>query len=407
MEVDIGLWDKQLEYISSTEKSVLLSCGVGFGKTYANAVFAVISMYKYPGTRIMMVARDVPQFKKSVLPELLKVFQMFKLEEHIDYKYNRQSMEFTFTNGVIINGVGANNYDSAFRGPNIAIIIADEVEYYKQEAWTTMLSRLRVKPELLRCSSTPCGFNFIYEYFDVKKAANKKVIHATTHENLALSEEYIQMLKDDYSPRLFQQEVLAQRLRIKEGSVYDEFDRNIHVQECRHLLKRDDYVHFFTDYNISNYCGVYMFHRDGCTYAIGEEHLKFQGTEVMAPKVKAKYPNAIVIGDSTGNNKRDTAITKTNYQIFESYGLTTQRFRNPPVESRVINANSRLFHRRVVIDPSCVSLIKDMELLGWKEDGSGIDKSNINLSHASDAWGYGIWYFQPLKKDYAVDIIMR
>ena len=101
MDVDIGLWNKQLEYVTSKEKSVLLSCGVGFGKTYANAVFAVISMYRYPGARIMMVARDVPQFKKSVLPELLKVFEMFELEEHIDYKYNRQSMEFSFKNGVI------------------------------------------------------------------------------------------------------------------------------------------------------------------------------------------------------------------------------------------------------------------------------------------------------------------
>ena len=157
-------------------------------------------------------------------------------------------------------------------------------------------------------------------------------------------------------------------------------------------------IYFFTDYNIANYCGVYLAFINDHLYVIGEEHLKFKGTEYMAQVVKAKYPNAIVVGDSAGNNKRDVAAANTNYEIFNRYGLKTKHFRNPLVDQRVINLQSRLYHNRLTVDPTCPTLIKDLELLTWKEDGKNIDKSNLELSHASDALGYGVYYFMPLKK---------
>jgi len=77
----------------------------------------------------MIVSRDIPQFKKAVLPELLSIFKMFSLVEGVHYKHDKSSQTFTFWNGVTIYCVGAVNYDSAFRGPNISIIMADEAEY--------------------------------------------------------------------------------------------------------------------------------------------------------------------------------------------------------------------------------------------------------------------------------------
>jgi hypothetical protein len=266
MNLNLKLWSKQIEYINSSEKSVYLQCGVGFGKTYINCIFAALSVYKYPGISMMMVARDVPQFRKSVLPEFEKVLSLFGLQEGSDYNYNRQSLHFLFWNNTKIYCVGASNYDSAFRGPNIGIIIADEVDYYKKEAWTTMLSRLRVYPELLRCSSTPNGFNHIHEFFEVNKTPNKKVIHAPTYENLFLSKEYVEMLKQDYSPKLYEQEVMAKRLNLSVGQVYDEFNRKIHVKECKDVLTASDELYFFTDYNIANYCGVYMLFKSVIIY---------------------------------------------------------------------------------------------------------------------------------------------
>lgn len=74
----------------------------------------------------------------------------------------------------------------------------------------------------------------------------------------------------------------------------------------------------------------------------------------------------------------------------------TKKVTNPLVLQRVISANSNFYHKRLVIDPSCKTLIKDLELLAWKEDGKDIEKT-IDLSHASDAYTYGTWFFMPLK----------
>ena len=196
---------------------------------------------------------------------------------------------------------------------------------------------------------------------------------------------------------MFEQEVGGKRLRINVGAVFDEFSRERHVKPCRHLVDDQDQIYFFTDYNISNYCGTYLVFKKetGQVLAIGEEHLKFEGSRKMAQVVKSKYPvrPVIVVGDSTGNNKRDVAIDKTNYQHFKDEGLLTKNFRNPPVESRIISANSNFYHDKVLIDPSCKNLIRDLELMAWKEDGSGVDKSDITLSHASDGYTYGLWFF--------------
>jgi len=362
-----------------------------------------LSVLKYPNVKALIVARDFGQLKTASLVEFTKALDTLGLVEKEHYTWNRGSNDITFFNKTVIYCRGASNYDSAFRGGNISLIWADEADFYKAEAWRTLKGRLRVAPELLRVTSSPYGFNHIWEEFFQSATDNKEVIEASTYDNPTLSSEYIEDLKSSYSPRLFEQEVLGKRLQLNVGCVYDEFDRNKHVHECKHLLRPEDQLYFFTDYNIANYCGVYMFERDAIIYAVGEEHLTYEGTRVMANNIYAKYSHerhVFVCGDSAGNNKRDVSADQTNYQIFQEVlgDGVTKHVTNPPVAQRIICANSNLYHNRLVVDPSCKTLIKDLELLAWREDGKEVEKT-IELSHASDAYTYGVWYFKPLRPE--------
>jgi len=231
-EKTLKLWDKQFKFIASQKKSVLLQCGIGYGKTFTGAVFICKCVLDYPGKNFMIVARDIPQYKKAIYPEIRKVFDIFGFQEGSHYTYNKQDLKFEFDNGVTIFCVGAVNYDSSFRGPNIAVIWSDETEYYRETAWETMLGRLRVPPALLRCTSTPKGFSHIHQFFNVNSDDSKEIFIAPTYENKLLDEEYHNLLKSTYSPRLYEQEVLARRLNINQGAVYSEFDRKIHVKSC-------------------------------------------------------------------------------------------------------------------------------------------------------------------------------
>jgi phage terminase large subunit len=405
----LRLFKKQIEFLKRPEREVLLESGIGFGKSYAGTLWLAMQVLKHPDTRWLCVARDVPQLRKATLIELKLVLDQLGQIEDEDYNWNHSTNEIKFSNKSEIHAVGANNYDSAFRGGNYSGALCDEVDYYKPEAYLTIKGRIRKHPELIRYVSSPKGFNHIYNDFYTNLAlGNKYRINATTFDNPTLSSAYIDSLRATYSPRLYEQEVLGKRLRLNVGVVYNEFNRENHVKPCKEVWTSADQVYFFTDYNISNYCGVYLIYKGGVVYAIGEEHLQNEGTRAMVKRVKAKYPTAIWIGDSAGNNKRDVAADQTNYQIVAEEGIMTRHFHNPPIESRVISANSNLYHNRIVIDPCCTKLIKDLELLAWKEDGSGVDKSDITLSHASDAYTYGLWYFIPaIPKKEAKTIIHR
>lgn len=396
MEKTVKLFSKQLEFFRLKERNAHLDAGIGLGKTTVLGLWLGTMVQEYPNTKWLLAARDIKQLRAATSVEFeWALNNWLGLEENVHYtKTWSPQLTYKFYNGSIVHGVGAHNYDTVFRGGNYSGLAADEVDYWKPEAWLAAKGRIRRPPELIRSVSSPKGYNHIWEDFFENKIG--PVITATTYDNPTLSEAYIESLKKSYSPRLFEQEVLGKRLRLNVGAVYSEFDRTKHVRDCRAEWNGEQ-LFFFTDYNISHYCGCYGFIREGVVYVIGEEHLEFQGSREMAERVFSKYPMAIVVGDSTGNNKRDVAIDRTNYQHFTAAGLATKKFRNPPVQSRIIAAQSNLYHDKCIIDPSCKTLIRDLELMAWKEDGKDVDKSDITLSHASDAWSYMMHHFLPLK----------
>lgn len=409
IEIDIPLFEKQCEFMSyHDQREVLFEGGIGSGKTTTGALWLAEQALTYDKSKWLMTSRDNGQLVDATSAEFDYVLQdMLGLEEDVHYTKNQKPMKYTFHNtGAIVNGRSAHNYDSSFRGPNYWGAWADEADFYKAEAIEKLRGRIRRGREQIRYTSSPNGFNHIYNDFYVKKMG--PVVHATTYDNPTLSTAYIESLRQSYSPRLFEQEVLAKRLRINVGAVYNEFNREKHLQDLTEFIDKVIHdrmeIYFFTDYNIANYCGVYLVFYKGKVYCIGEEHLQFKGSSYMAMQVRARFPDnpIIVCGDATGNNKKDVAIEKTNYAHFESAGLMTKNFKNPPVNSRIISANSRMHHGKCIIHSGsmkyngCPILTKDLELVAWKEDGSDIDKSNIELSHASDAYTYGLWHFLPI-----------
>ena len=58
--------------------------------------------------------------------------------------------------------------------------------------------------------------------------------------------------------------------------------------------------------------------------------------------------------------------------------------------------------RRLLIDPRCKQLIRDLEQVSWKTDANGnplieLDKSDPMRTHASDALGYYIAHAFPMQ----------
>ena len=399
----IELFPKQLQFLESDKAYTHFCGGIGSGKSFAGAVWMVRAILQYPDNRVLITARDFPQLRDATLVEFKCALELFGLVEDQHYTYNKSIQQFVFFNKTVVVCTGMNNSDSALRGPSYGLAWCDEAEFYDHSAWLKLKGRMRRKPGQVRITSSPNGYNHMWEEFENKCNSNHEIIRATSYDNFKIMEDnpnYVQELKDSYSPKMFAQEVLAERVALNMYSVYEEFDREVHVQPCKHLLTHHDQLFCFLDYNIHRYPGVYMFQRAGKIYAIGEEYLRFGGSRSMAKQIKTRFPeqDVIVVGDQTGNNKADVAADYSNYEIFAQEKVPTMPFQNPPVESRIINANSRLYHNKLIIDPSCEVLIKDLEQVCYDEHGKIDKKTNIDLTHISDAYTYGVWFFMPLRK---------
>ena len=397
------LTSKQRNVIFGEERFTLFTTGIGYGKTFTLALWIIKRCLENKGVNTLVTARDYGQLRDATDKEIEKVLAMMGCIENSHYVKNRTHLEYIFTNGSRMVLRSSKNYDSAFRGASYQFIAIDEIEYIELAAFNTVIGRLRggtpmgVKEQLMGVSS-PRGFNDIYQFFCDHK--DSIIYNAKSTESPRVTEEYIEALRVQYSPKTFAQEVLGERLNVNEQSVYEEFDRRVHVSPCAGMLESYDQIYAFLDYNVHRYPCIYMVKRGERLYCIGEEYLTFGGSREMATKIKARFPGRpiIVIGDSAGNHKKDVASDTTNYQIFEQAGLLPRYFHNPPVEARIINANSRLYHNKIIVDPSCEYLIKDLEQVNYTDDGNIDKKSNLDLTHSSDAWSYGVWHFLPLQQ---------
>jgi hypothetical protein len=111
-----------------------------------------------------------------------------------------------------------------------------------------------------------------------------------------------------------------------------------------------------------------------------------------------------IYGDASGNS-RNTSATRTDYELIREVFSEEHLFQiqmlqnksNPGVRDRINTVNNLLTtaagSHRLLIDPKCKELIRDLRQVKWKRDGSGnptgdLDKSDHARTHASDALGY-------------------
>ena len=95
----------------------------------------------------------------------------------------------------------------------------------------------------------------------------------------------------------------------------------------------------------------------------------------------------------------------SDYEIIRQFFRTQSDFHvsyhgrssNPAVRDRVNAVNAMLCNhqgeRRLLVNPCCKQLIRDLERVSWKADSHDnllpqLDKTNPGLTHVSDALGY-------------------
>ena len=376
-------------------------------KTTSLTFFIINMSAKHPNIPGLITANTYSQLQSATIQSLSDWCEFLGIP--FKTNYNKKEVYVGKCTWLIRSADKYNNN----RGFEVGMWAADEALYYSKEAYDVFIGRLRFKkygsPLQARFASTPNSYNWGYHLFhkdgDNHDPKRYKLIHAKTSDNTFLDDDYIDMLKSTYSAAFIRQEIYGEFVAVGGNTVY-EFDSRIHSKPIHHLFTNSvsQQLYVFVDYNLDPFAGIVGFMEKDIMYIIDEIYLE-GGTDVrqMAQVIKARYGHArpIVIGDSTGNNKRNMSnLRMTSYQVFKEEGLTTGTFTNPHVYKRIANINGHLYHNRLFVDPRCKRLQRDLELVHYKEGTNEIDKSmsgsNKELTHISDAAGYFCWKMKPL-----------
>lgn len=387
MNKEVILSDPQHEFMFSDQSYTLYCGGVGSGKTFCGALWTVMMALQYPECRGLITANTHSQLRKATLAELFKVCNMLGIE--YTFKVNQNLL---IIGKAEILCYSMENPDN-LAGPTVGWWWGDEVSFYKKLAFDKGAARVRDTkgPCQIKFTTTPNGYNWLYEFFVEKPADYKRLIFGSTLDNADnLPDTYVSQLQDQYDTKMAQQELEGRFVNMGEGLVYYNFDRHKHVSNCE--LVPTDLLMVGLDFNVNPLCGVFVARRGGMIYIVDELYLNDSNTFQASKEILQRYPARYmqVVADETGN-RRKTSSNKTDHEILRMSGLDLLPFKNPSVKDRQNNLN-RLFERNYIkIHPRCKKLIKDLEMLTY-------DNDDDMLSHVSDALGYVSWKINPLQK---------
>lgn len=420
----IKLLPHQFDMMISPEKFGALIGGIGSGKSYFGANYIIKRVFEYPEALHFIGANTYGQLRDSTLEAMFRVLSDFGLE----FEYNQNAGMLEFANGRVLCK-SMENFD-ALRGIEIATFWLDEVRDLRREAFDMMMGRLRDRRASRlegRVTSSPAGFNWVYDYFHPNGENNTsefKLIHARSYDNHHLPAGYIDSIKSQYSAEFFKQEIMGEFVNIYQGQAYVNWgewnlvdanpfwadgpvhpllpvvvamDFNLSPMSWALGQRRIDDFYFFDEVRLLNS------HTQEASKALCEKLIEIH------PKIQKV--GVILSGDATAKAGQRAAAGQSDYDIIcqtlDQYKIPWMNQTpesNPTVKDRVNTVNAKLkdgtgvthlwLHRK-----NCVYARKDFERVVWKPGANLIldQTTDPELTHMSDGIGYAVCALSPLK----------
>lgn len=148
-----------------------------------------------------VIAPTYPMMRDATLRTFLELSR----KAGVLSQFNKGDMTVDLIDGKHILFRSADEPDR-LRGPNLGWFYLDEAALMDAETWLIMIGRLREKPGRAWATSTPRGFNWLYETF-VNGGNDYEVIKSSTRANPYLPKEFIASLERSYTEDWRKQEI--------------------------------------------------------------------------------------------------------------------------------------------------------------------------------------------------------
>lgn len=383
----IDLLPHQWDFLQDRHKYLLLLAGIGSGKTFVGSHYVLNQANSFPKAKGFISAATYRQLHNSTL-------------EAVFAEFNRIGVPYSYNQGKgILDVLGAKIYcysldnPEPLRGIEIGWGWLDEIALSEDNAFNIVAGRLRDKygPLELRLTTTPKGFNWLFDYFEgEKKTKDFHIIKASSRANTYLPAGYIDSLTLQYDEKMLRQELEAEWLDLTSGAVYYAFDSSINVSSVKFDPSRGP-LWVGMDFNISPMTAVIAQIQNDVIWVFDEIYLTNSNTTFMARElIKRGYQDARICPDATGKAMKTSATAGSDHEILRQHGFKIEKVANPYRLDRFNCVNGLLEKRRIIIDNNCKMLIKDLGRLTH-------DNKDETLSHISDALGYLAWFTFPIR----------
>jgi len=402
--------DEQRAWRTSGARFNVVPAGRRSGKTEIGKrklITRALSATDYPNPNFFAAAPTRDQAKRIFWDDL-KALSPKPLIRSI----SETELRITYINGASVWVIGMDK-PQRIEGMPWDGGVLDEYANMKPSAWTENV-RPALSDRMGWCDliGVPEGRNHYYEAYEQARADDSGEWAAFTWPSSdILPPEEIEAAKRDLDELTYQQEYEASFVNFVGRAYYPFGDGHIQQQEYNARAP----LIFCFDFNVEPGVSAICQERDGHTAAIGEVHIpRNSNTPAVCRKLVADWGehagDVVGYGDATGGARGTARVQGSDWDLVKQilgshYG---KRFYlrvpkgNPAERARVNAVNARLRNAegdiRLLVDPKCTHLIRDLEGVRLLEGGSGeLDKKNDpKLTHISDALGYYIAYEFPI-----------
>ena len=399
----------QWEFLTNPKKArIKCFCGgFGSGKTHSfltSTFINLIGKVNKDGKSNGLILYPTYNLADSVFVE---AFREILERNGVSYTYNIAAHKFKTTYGNI--QIYQTRYPQRIVGASYTYVGIDEldIETFKTAEITVQkaLGRLRGCDDAeLYITTTPEGFGYTWELMVNKYTDNKLLVHGKTTDNPYLPESYIQSLRDNYDDKLLEAYINGNFVNLTQGATYYGFDRELHVGECKYNPNLP--LHIGQDFNnVPLSSTISQVYPNRQIKVIKEITLSHGGdgdlpTQRMCDTIREMYPNNIYYSypDATGSAKHSSSRFSDISVIRQNKFIVKVAHINPRVINRVNSVNNQFSKNNIKIDKGCSLLIRDFEQVTNKQGTREIDKSNHNLTHLSDAFGYFCNWIAPVSR---------